>query len=158
MKNRLFPACLFLALGLLIVATPYALFPVCPLSDAAASGAAMPMKCFWTARAALGLGLAVILPGGFLAFAPYPGLRLFLALALLTGGLLTAAVPLKIIGVCSSPMMPCRMGTLPALCLLGLFTGLGALAVAVKAWKALRAGTPPSGLRPARVHGLGKTS
>jgi hypothetical protein len=121
----------FIALGLLIAATPYCLFPVCAGHVATASGAFLPMKCFWTARAALGCGGVIACAGSIIALASSPGVRLGAVLALLPLGALVAAFPTVLIGVCPNEMMPCRMGTLPALCLLGTFTGALALITAL---------------------------
>ena len=124
-------------LGLLIMLTPQSIFPVCEQTIATASGAAVPMKCFWTARAAYGVGGLIVVAGLMLAFTGLPGVRLGIAAMLLFTSLLSGLMPTELIGVCAGVMMPCHMGTLPALALLSLFTGLAALGVAWAAWKEL---------------------
>lgn len=124
-----------LLLGLLTALTPYYIFPVCQATVAAASGAAIPMKCFWMARAVLGQGMIVMFAGALLAFSSSPGVRLGASLMLLPVSLVTALLPTWLIGVCMNEAMPCHMGTLPALCLLSLFTALSAAAIAWKARK-----------------------
>ena len=138
MIRRLFSAGLIMLLGLLIMLTPQIIFPVCERTIATASGGAVPMKCFWTARAAYGTGGLVMTAGLMLAFVGLPGVRLGIAAMLLFVSLLSALLPMELIGVCAGVMMPCHMGTLPALCLLSLFSGLASLGVAWAAWKELR--------------------
>ena len=126
-------------LGTLVVLTPYYVFPVCQASVATAAGGTAPMKCFWSARAALGTGGLTIAAGLLLFFARYSGVRLGIALMLLPVGLLTILAPSALIGVCVTETMPCRMGTLPALSLLGLLVMLTAAVMAFRSGKALRA-------------------
>jgi hypothetical protein len=117
-------------LGLLTAAAPYCLFPVCAGHITAVNGAFVPMKCFWTAKAVLGCGGVIACAGIIIALVPSPEVRLGAALTLLPLGALVAALPTVLVGICPNGMMPCRMGTLPALCLLGAFTAFaGALAL-----------------------------
>jgi hypothetical protein len=126
-----------IALGALIVLAPYGLFPVCEAAVLTAAGGSVPMKCFWTARASLGNGGLAIAAGFLLLFAQNPGLRLGLASLVLAAGLLTVLAPTALIGVCRGETMPCHMGTLPALMLLGSLTMLAGAAMIFKAKKAM---------------------
>jgi len=139
MRTGRFSACVMLFFGVLTVLAPHALFPVCAGTVATAAGGVMPMKCFWTARAASGLGIVILFAGVMLFFAKQPAFRAGVALALMPVSLLTALVPLHVIGVCPSEAMPCRMGTLPALCLLAFFTGLTAAVIVWRDFRAMRA-------------------
>jgi len=139
MKSGRFSACVIVVLGMLTILAPYVIFPVCDGLVATASGGAMPMKCFWTARAAAGLGGPLLFAGLVLFFAESPAVRFGVALMLLPIGLLILLVPWKLIGVCAAEAMPCHMGTLPALCLLSLFTGVTAAAIAWRGYRMMRA-------------------
>lgn len=139
MSGRLVPALFVVLLGALTMLGPYFIFPVCPGAVLTANGGAIPMKCFWTARAALGCGGLIVFAGLLLTVAKTPGVRLGLALMLMPVGLLVAAFPYALIGVCGSEMMPCRLGTLPALCLLDGLTFLVGLGIALSARKAMAA-------------------
>ena len=133
MKGFSWGALIVVILGLLVVLTPFYLFPVCramPLSD---SGASAPMKCFWTARAALGVGGMLVVSGLSLFFVKNPGTRLGLAFAPLCAGLLAILIPNQLIGVCPGETMPCHMGTLPALSVWGLFSVLAAVCIGISA-------------------------
>lgn len=77
------------------------------------------MKCHWTGRAEIGIGLLIALVGFFLLVFPSVQVRLGLSLALVPGGILALLLPLALIGVCGSSKMTCRSLTLPALILLG---------------------------------------
>ncbi|MDR2745521.1 MAG: DUF4418 family protein [Desulfovibrio sp.] len=127
-----------IVLGFLIAATPYYLFPVCTGRITAVNGAFLPMKCFWTAKAALGCGGVIVCAGIIIALASSPGVCLGVALTLLPISALVTAFPTVHVGVCQNEMMPCRMGTLPALCLLGILTGVFALIMALWRHKQLR--------------------
>ena len=153
MKRGRFSACAVLALGLLTILVPYGVFPVCEGLIATASGGAVPMKCFWTARAVAGLGALLLFAGLVLFFAKSPPVRFGVALMLLPVGLLTFLVPWKLIGVCASEAMPCRMGTLPALGLLGLFTGVTATAIAWRGYRMTRAARQNSRKNRSAVEG-----
>ena len=118
MKGHFFGAFVVVALGAFIMATPFWFFPVCQDGVAAASGAVLPMKCHWMARSELGCGAVVVFAGLALLFAG-PAVRKGVALMLLPLGALVILLPTRLVGVCKSEMMPCHMGTLPALCLLG---------------------------------------
>ena len=126
-------------LGTLVVLTPYSVFPICQAAVSTASGGTVPMKCFWSARATLGNGGLIIAAGLLLFFAKHSGVRLGIALMLLPVGLLTILTPSVLIGVCAAETMPCHMGTLPALSLLGLLVMLTAAVIAFRSGKALRA-------------------
>ncbi len=112
MKKGLYPGVVIMAAGLLYIAVPLFLLPVCEHTPGM-----MAMKCFWTARAELGLG-ALIIFGGLLSCFSSAERRIGLSLMVAATALLGAALPLFVIGVCPGPAMPCRAGTLPALLLL----------------------------------------
>jgi hypothetical protein len=137
MKKISWGAFFLVVLGTAIALAPYFLFPVCQASVPTASGGAVPMKCFWTARAALGDGGVIVFSGLLLFFVKAPGVRLGIALAPLLAGALVAATPQWLIGVCPGEMMACRMGTLPALTLLGGGAVITAVCVAAGAGKSM---------------------
>ncbi len=119
MKRSLFPGLLLLLTGGLIALTPQFLLPVCEGALSTAAGAFVPMKCFWTARAELGAGALVAFGGLACCLSGNPAVRLGVAAATAGAALLSIALPAWLVGVCGSESMPCRMGTLPALVLLG---------------------------------------
>jgi hypothetical protein len=111
-------------LGLLIIATPRAIFPVCGMGPgASAESRAGVHACHKTMKAETVLGAAAILAG----FIPilWPGGKQILAasVAALVIAVLAALFPLYITGMCRMATMPCRMGTLPALVTLAILTG-----------------------------------
>jgi hypothetical protein len=149
MNNRPLSALVCLLAGLLFLAVPHKIFPVCghagapaapsflgeeapfaPLSPEASrhlsslqpgpAGKA-PMVCFWTARAEGGLGFLIIFGGLLLLFAKAPERRLGISLMLAGAAVFGAAIPCLLLGVCRGETMPCRAGTLPALLLLSGF-------------------------------------
>ena len=131
-----------MALGTLAVLVPWVIFPVCDAAIATASGGLVPMKCHWAGRAAGGVGGVIFFAGLVLALLRAPGLRAGVGLMLLPLGGLLFLVPTRLIGVCPSEMMLCRLGTLPALCLLAVMTMLVGLAVFLRQKK--RAGNAPA--------------
>lgn len=148
MKNRLFTGVLFIFLGVLIALGPQMVFPVCGVhtsEQASGQGSGkmdehqsmnmiqsdentgkqasmkeknMVMKCHWTARAELGIGIFIALIGIFLLIFQSGQVRLGLSLALILSGVLALLIPTALIGVCGSLQMTCRSLTLPALTIL----------------------------------------
>lgn len=146
MKNRLISSSTFIIIGVLIILFPLYILPVCPspesvvtpvdtmshsMSNAmngvsgelAHSGhmhasTGKIMKCFWTARAEIGIGCLVIAVGALLLISRTAFVRIGLSMATACISLLAAAIPTILIGVCSNEMMRCNMGSKPALVLL----------------------------------------
>jgi hypothetical protein len=131
---------LCLAAGLLYIAVPHVLLPVCEYAALAPAGhmpgalmplpehsAATHMVCYWTARAEAGLGGLLIFGALLLLLSSSRERRSGILLTLAGGALLGAAIPSLLIGVCRQESMPCRAGTLPALLLLSGFFFLLAL-------------------------------
>lgn len=135
MKNRIILSLFFVFLGLMIILFPIYILPVCPHPDALANtahginnqvantghmhtGAGKIMKCFWTARAELGIGALIIAIGTLMLLSRTIFVRLGLSMALVCISFLAIAIPTILIGVCSNEMMRCNMGAKPALVLL----------------------------------------
>lgn len=135
MKNRIILSLFFVFLGLMIILFPIYILPVCPHPDALVNtahgihnqvantghmhtGAGKIMKCFWTARAELGIGALIIVIGTLMLLSRTIFVRLGLSMALACISLLSIAIPTILIGVCSNEMMRCNMGAKPALVLL----------------------------------------
>lgn len=133
MKNRIILSLFFVFLGLMIILFPIYILPVCPHPDALVThginnqvantghmhtGAGKIMKCFWTARAELGIGALIIVIGTLMLLSRTIFVRLGLSMALACISLLAIAIPTILIGVCSNEMMRCNMGAKPALVLL----------------------------------------
>lgn len=126
-------------LGIVIAITPWYIFPVCeakgmtshsmsPVSEkignsqAASMASGMLMKCGYTARAEAAVGIIVILAGLVLFAQKADKYRKVIGGAIAGFGILTILIPTILIGVCNAPDAPCRIGTLPALILLGALT------------------------------------
>jgi hypothetical protein len=133
MRNKYISAFLCLGMGILYIAVPHTLLPVCEYAETAMGGHAAiaspmghstqsHMACFWTARAELGLGMLIIFGGLLPALSNSIEQRLGITLMFAASSVLGAAIPAVLIGVCPGETMPCRAGTLPALLILsGLF-------------------------------------
>jgi Domain of unknown function (DUF4418) len=128
-KKSHIPAGILILLGVLVVLTPWFIFPVCEIKGASDTGmtdmnvnTGTHMKCWYTAEAETGVGALIILTG--VALLALPG-RVSRKTAGIIGGILgliVILVPTVLVGVCSTPDAPCRIGTLPALILLGAVT------------------------------------
>ena len=105
-------------IGLLYILVPQYLLPVCQNTLTLVNGNTIPMKCFWTANAINGLGAAVCLAGLVICLCTSAAMRM--GISLMTGilSLLAIAISVFLIGVCVNEAMPCRIGTLPAICVL----------------------------------------
>ena len=98
------------------------------------SGKEIPMKCHWSARAELGLGLPILAVGALML-----GNRRkismrnlgFLGIAL---GAVVIALPTNLIGVCANPDMICNSTMRPALIMMGILVSGISLAVVVRSF------------------------
>ena len=138
MAQRLFPGGIVIFLGLLLVFVPFHLFPVCADSIALPSGKSIPMRCFYTGRVEVGLGIALMLLGISLVIFRNKAIQFGLCLAGLCFALFILAVPTQLVGVCLNPTMACQIGTFPALMVLGGFVVLFFLTMAIVYGRGLR--------------------
>lgn len=114
---------LLIVLGIVVILTPWFLFPVCEVEGMylkTASGTQMPMKCGWTARAETGMGALIIVTGGLLAARTSRETRQAAGVFSIATGVLVILFPTVLIGMCALADHPCRMVTLPALEVLGV--------------------------------------
>jgi hypothetical protein len=95
-------------------------------------GKSIPMKCFWTARAEIGLGVLFLAVGGFSLISRKLESRRLLSILALILGIFVILFPTALIGVCTNPDMPCVMLMKPILLLIGVVTG--ALGIIATAW------------------------
>lgn len=78
-----------------------------------------PMACYYTGRAAVGIGL-VIAVLGIIALFVKENVRIGLNIAVVVNALLMLAVTTFLIGVCKSPMMHCASVMRPTLIVLSV--------------------------------------
>lgn len=99
------------------------------------SGKQVSMKCHWTARAELGLGLPLFAVGAMMMFSRRKESRRYLGIGGMTLGAIAMLLPTELIGVCMNPDMPCVSTMKPALLLMGaLVIGVSLVAV-VLSWR-----------------------
>lgn len=134
MKNRLLSGIAFTVLGLLIALVPVCIFPTCSKVIETAAGGTVPMKCFWSGRAELGIGLLILCAGVLTVLFRSAPLRLGISMMTALTGILGILVPTLLIGGCEMEMMACRMGTFPAVTILSGLTVVVAVANALYLW------------------------
>lgn len=76
------------------------------------------MACYYTAKAELGLGLLILLGALIRLMVKTNEAQIAIDLTMAGCAVLGALWPTVLIGLCSNPSMPCRIGTLPALIVL----------------------------------------
>jgi hypothetical protein len=135
MKNRLLSGIAVAVLGLLIALVPVCIFPTCSRAIETAAGGTVPMKCFWSGRAEIGIGLLILCGGVLLAVFRSPLARIGISVMTALTGVLALLVPTLLIGGCEMPTMPCRMATFPALDVLSVLTVAACAANAVYLWR-----------------------
>ena len=113
MKNKLFASIPSIILGILIAIAPLTFAKVCQTEGG------MHMACYYTGRAALGIGI-VIAVLGIVALFVKENVRIGLSIAVIVNSLLMIAVPTFLIGVCKSTMMHCASVTRPTLIVLSV--------------------------------------
>lgn len=114
MKNKFISTTVYLLYGLLIAVGPQTLFKVC-------TSEASMMKCYWTARAELGIGGLFVILALLSVFTGDRLSRIGLSLFGIAAGILAIAFPLFLIGGCGNLRMPCRTTAFPVIYLI---TGL----------------------------------
>jgi hypothetical protein len=135
MKNRLLSGISVAVLGLLIALVPVYIFPTCSKLIETAAGGTVPMKCFWTGRAEIGIGLLVLCGGVLLIVLKSPLARIGISLMTALTGILSFLIPNLLIGGCSMPTMVCRTTTFPALDVLSILTVAACAANALYLWR-----------------------
>jgi drug/metabolite transporter (DMT)-like permease len=113
---------LLVFLGIIIILTPWVIFPVCEMHDlymVLQSGVKMPMPCGWTARAETGIGALIVLAGALLIARKTPDIKKAVGVFSIATGVLVILFPTILIGMCKLADHPCRQLTLPALEILG---------------------------------------
>jgi hypothetical protein len=110
------------ALGFVVIILPHYIFPVCEyfgLRFELAPGIYLPMFCWYTAMAELGIGVVVVTVGLLLFFSKHNETKRALGFILGALGTVVALMPVYLIPVCPEVWHPCHIATLPALVLLG---------------------------------------
>jgi len=114
---------LLVLLGIVVILTPWIIFPVCEMQGLflkTASGTNFPMTCGWAARAETGVGALIMVAGGLLIARSTTETRQAVGIFSIAMGALVVLFPTVLIGMCKVASHPCRMTTLPALELLGI--------------------------------------
>jgi len=114
---------LLVLLGIVVILTPWIIFPVCEMQGLylkTAAGTDFPMTCGWTARAETGIGALIVVAGGLLIARSTPETPQAVGIFSIALGALVVLFPTVLIGMCKVASHPCRMTTLPALELLGI--------------------------------------
>ena len=105
-------AAVTVVLGILIAVAPQTFASVCKVTK-------KPMKCFWTARAEIFLGISIavfaVLQIIFALKESNIQANLALTFAIITNAIGVILVPSALIGVCAKPMMHCHSVTKPFL-------------------------------------------
>jgi hypothetical protein len=107
-----------------------------------------PMRCMWTARAAILAGAPLAVMGALLLFSPAKRKESILGTLTVTTGILTMLIPTYILGTCMNPSMICNTAMKPALLIAGGITvAVGAAVIGVgaaqRAADADRISSPP---------------
>ena len=100
-----------------------------------ADGREIPMKCHWTGRAELGLGLPLLGLGLLMGFSNRKESRRSLGLLGIALGVVVILLPTALIGVCANPEMHCHSIMQPALILMGVLVVGTSLAVVISNWR-----------------------
>lgn len=108
-----------------------------------ANGRNVPMKCLWTARAEIAVGVPLFFVGGALALSKRRETKRGFAMASGVLGLFALLLPVALIGVCSTAGMTCNSVMKPTLMLLGgLVMGASILSLGVSEFFSGRGGRP----------------
>jgi hypothetical protein len=117
MKNRIAGGTAGVGIGALIAAGPQSLFRICEQSHHATTS-----TCYWTAQAAIGIGIITALIGIVYFFFQNAHVRAGLSIAIGLNAVLLLLVANVLIGMDDMAMMACRLKTLPALNIISVLT------------------------------------
>jgi hypothetical protein len=132
---------MFLGISLAVIALAIAIMPSftdCQSqgkSITLANGKTIPMKCHWTAKAEIGVGVPILAVGAMLPFTRRKSGFYMLSVMGVVLGAVAILLPNNLIGVCTSGM-PCDTVMQPALTALGGLVIAGSLGGLVLARKA----------------------
>jgi len=113
---------LLVLLGIIIILTPWFIFPVCEIYGSfveTKTGMKLPMPCGYSARAETGVGAMIVVAGGLLIARRTPETKQAVGVFSIAAGVLVILFPTVLIGMCRLADHPCRQLTLPALEILG---------------------------------------
>jgi len=127
-KSNLVFAVIFVLLGALVAAGPYSFAHVCEVGEKI-------MKCHWTARVELFLGLSVAVLGLLKFLSSDAKYQLGLNFGLLINALGVLLTPTVLIGVCGMKKMHCHAVTKPTLIVFAILILVSVLAQSVSLWK-----------------------
>jgi hypothetical protein len=117
-KNRVAVGIAIIIAGGLIALGPQYIFKICDQTHHDIT------KCFWTARAEIGVGGTIAAIGAAYLLFGELFIRAGLTVALVLEGIHALLIPNLLIGVCDHANMACRVATLPALGVIGVGTAL----------------------------------
>ena len=121
-------AVIFIVLGALVAAAPYSFAHVCELGEKI-------MKCHWTARVELFLGLSIAVLGLLKFLSSDANFQLGLNFGILINALGVLLTPTVLIGVCGMKKMHCHAVTKPTLIVFAILILVSALAQSLSIWK-----------------------
>ena len=121
-------ALLFVVLGALVAAAPYSFAHVCELGEKV-------MKCHWTARIELFLGLSIAVLGLVKLLSSDANFQLGVNAGLLVNALGVVLTPTVLIGVCKMKKMHCVAVAKPTLVVFGILILAAVLVQSVSVWK-----------------------
>lgn len=159
MKNHLITGVFFILFGFLLAVGPITIFPVCGIatheeggikqrmeseSKAQTSSRSVtmnsPMKCHWTARALLGIGILIAIQGILLLLISNSAIRLGITIGIGLDGILGLLISNWLIGVCASSKMACQALTLPIVTIISSFILVGSIVNGVVLYQASKKG------------------
>ncbi|MDR0403697.1 MAG: DUF4418 family protein [Treponema sp.] len=123
MKNRIISGGAAIVFGLLIALGPQFLFEVCPPMMGGGF-----MRCYWAARAEIGVGVLIAALGLASFFFASSKVRAGLTIGIFLSAVLALLIPHALIGGCSSLSMQCRKIAFPAITVITILLIIGAAA------------------------------
>ncbi|MBN7773242.1 DUF4418 family protein [Clostridium aminobutyricum] len=135
MKGRLLSGITVAVLGAMIILVPVCIFPTCSGVIETAAGGTVPMKCFWSGRAEIGIGLLILCSGILFILVKSPLIRIGVSIMTALSGFVGILIPTLLIGGCEMMTMSCRMTSFPAVIVLSVLTIVVSIANSIYLWK-----------------------
>ncbi len=113
MKNKLLISITLMITGVFLAIGPQTIIKVCDWSD-------RKMKCYWSSRAEIGIGLIMIALGVLYLLLEQWQAKIAISILGITTGIIAILIPTILVGGCADERMMCQSLSFPAIYLISV--------------------------------------
>lgn len=120
MKNKWLISITLMISGVFIAIGPQTIIKVCDWSK-------MQMKCYWSSRAEIGIGLILVVLGVLYLLFEQWQVKISISILGISSGIIAILIPTILIGGCADKRMVCQSLSFPAIYLISVVTIIAVL-------------------------------